>query len=314
MGALHAVLKARHGKRPAGHWVVMRATIAGVNLMAVAYAWSQKGVSYFISTCGSTDPHEIKYESKFEDEWGNTNYKLIDRPCFAHFLYQYLPLIDEHNKQRQSLLQLEKRWLTKCPWTRLVSSILGMCVVDMHRIFRYDAIKNKGVPWHEIDMLRVVKFTDLLCGSMRLWPSYMDSKPSSGSAVLLERMRDKQGHKNKPPTDRQLSRGLTVGNPVIATCFICRKYTNAKGTDVCRRSTSFWCIKCHMPLCKIDRTDDRGRLDTCIYEHNHTHDAEFACQDLRPVGLQVDPAKVVDHYTRRARRSNSSKGQQSCTV
>jgi hypothetical protein len=46
--------------------------------------------------------------SRFEDEWGRTAPREIDRPQIAHFLYQYLPLVDEHNKQRQSLLCLEK--------------------------------------------------------------------------------------------------------------------------------------------------------------------------------------------------------------
>jgi hypothetical protein len=56
MGALFAILEARHAQRPAGHWVVMRTTIADVPLIAMAYGWSQRGVSYFISTCGSMEP------------------------------------------------------------------------------------------------------------------------------------------------------------------------------------------------------------------------------------------------------------------
>ena len=40
--ALHSVLVARHGDRPAGHWVTMATTIAGVQVIAIAYAWSQR--------------------------------------------------------------------------------------------------------------------------------------------------------------------------------------------------------------------------------------------------------------------------------
>jgi hypothetical protein len=103
----------------------MKTNIAGVDLIAIVYAWIQRGCSYFISTCVCTEPSPIKYESKFEDDWGNTNIREIDRPEIIHFLYEYLPLIDKHNKQRQSLLQLEQLWLTKDPWFRLVCSILG---------------------------------------------------------------------------------------------------------------------------------------------------------------------------------------------
>ena len=66
MEILHAVMKARHGKRPAGHWVVMRTVISGVRLIAIAYAWNQKGLAYFISTCGKTTTSPHKYESKFQ--------------------------------------------------------------------------------------------------------------------------------------------------------------------------------------------------------------------------------------------------------
>ena len=55
---LHAVLRARFGRRPAGHWVVMRAEISGVKLFIMAYAWSNKGISYIASTCGTTVHHK----------------------------------------------------------------------------------------------------------------------------------------------------------------------------------------------------------------------------------------------------------------
>ena len=42
---LYSVLKARHPRRPAGHWVVMKTTIAGVDLFALVYAWSQLSVA-----------------------------------------------------------------------------------------------------------------------------------------------------------------------------------------------------------------------------------------------------------------------------
>jgi len=45
MKILHSVMEARHGKQKAGHWVVMRAAVAEVDLRAIACAWSQKGFS-----------------------------------------------------------------------------------------------------------------------------------------------------------------------------------------------------------------------------------------------------------------------------
>jgi hypothetical protein len=131
MQPLHAVLKARYGNHPTGLWVVFQATINDVKVFALAYAWIQRGVSYFLSRCGKTSPHEVKNMPHFEDDFGNVVHKEINRPKVCHFLYEYLPLIDEHNKQRQNLLHLERCWCRKDPWMRHLTTTLGMCVVDI---------------------------------------------------------------------------------------------------------------------------------------------------------------------------------------
>ncbi len=77
MKPLYAVLKARFKDRPTGHWVTFTAEISGVRLIAIAYAWSQQGVSYLLSTCGSTEPSEKMYMSYFEDDFGNVGSKEV---------------------------------------------------------------------------------------------------------------------------------------------------------------------------------------------------------------------------------------------
>jgi hypothetical protein len=135
MKPLFAILKARFKTRPVGHWVTMKTEIAGVRLIAIAYAWSQWGVSYILSTCGSTEPSDKLYTSYFEDKFGNVGSKQILRPKISHLLYEYLPLVDEHNKQRQKLLALEKKWPTMDCWFHLLTTLIGMCIVDLHRLF-----------------------------------------------------------------------------------------------------------------------------------------------------------------------------------
>ena len=169
MEILHTILGARHGDKPAGHWVVATAVISSVKVIAIAYAWSQKGVSYFISSCGKTKPSDHKYESKFEDEWGNVNFKTILRPEIIHFLCECCPLIDEHNKARQAVLALEKRWEMRNPWFRLITTVTGMCVVDMYRIYRYSVLKVEAQKQHEVDGLQIIQFTDWICGNLREW-------------------------------------------------------------------------------------------------------------------------------------------------
>ncbi|KAG7355118.1 hypothetical protein IV203_004474 [Nitzschia inconspicua] len=312
MKALHAVLTARHGDRPAGHWVTMTTTISGVPLIAVAYAWSQNRVSYFISTCGSTEVSPIKYESKFEDAWGNTSFKLINRPKLAHFLYEYLPLIDEHNKQRQNILALEKVWLTKDVWFRNVTTLLGQCTVDMHRCSRNRMIE-KGVSPSKVDSIRILKFTDMMCGGLKQWP-----KPKQHFLIVgneygkgdgrLTRIYGKDGERTKPPTKQQEQQGRNIGNAYVRNCFVCRGYLSKKGKQI-NNQTFFWCSKCRMPLCRTDRSKDEefgppgSRHLTCVDAHYYaSHNSVICCGKIHGQKEQFPKEEQLSLHPRRSSR------------
>ncbi len=143
MQVLHSILLARFPRHPAGHWVVMKAKISGINIFIMAYAWSNKGISYMVSSSGTTVRHETDYRSSFSDGFGNTDSKALPRPAVAHFLYEFLPLIDEHNKTRQSNLALERKWPTKCCWFQLMTTFIGIAVVDLQRWDRNMRGKNQ---------------------------------------------------------------------------------------------------------------------------------------------------------------------------
>ena len=123
----------------------MKAVISGVDLFIMVYVYSNKRVAYFVSTSGMTVRHSISYKSRFEDGYGNPTFKLLPRPAIAHFAYEFLPLIDEHNKARQSNLALEEKWPTKCCWFRLFTTFIGMAVVDQQRWDRNMHSGNKGI-------------------------------------------------------------------------------------------------------------------------------------------------------------------------
>ncbi|MGL5936847.1 MAG: hypothetical protein ACRCZI_14630, partial [Cetobacterium sp.] len=304
MGALHSVLSARHGNRPAGHWVTMTTTIAGVTVHAIGYAWSQKGVSYFVSTCGDTEPCSQKYQSLYEDEWGNTQVREINRPNICHFLYIYLPLIDEHNKQRQSLLGLEKRWLTKDVWFRLLTTLLGMCCVDMHRIYRYYEIKEMGKTYEEVDSLRIIEFSDSLASGLRLYPYKQTRRAPVGDIQRhqpLERIRDDLGSQYRPMTEKEKRMGKSVGQPIVRTCYICRRYR--KGGNNLQIQTSKWCRKCRMPICERSRVGGRRTL-TCLEEHQTSEDPDLGCgEDLHTRSKQVPQRLWIDLEDRTSRRN-----------
>ena len=106
-------------------------------------AWSQKGFSFIVSSCGKTVRHFEDYRSNYTDEYDNKCGNECARPAVAHMLYHFLSLIDEFNKERQKTLSLEKKWPTKNCWNRCIVSMIEQCVVDM---MRWDRAKRAPVP------------------------------------------------------------------------------------------------------------------------------------------------------------------------
>jgi hypothetical protein len=273
----------------------MRTTIAGVPLIARAYGWSQRGVSYFISTCGSTKPCPKKYISHFEDDWGNPGSKEIDRPQLAHFLNEYLPLIDEHNKQRQSILALKKCWPTKDPWFRLLCTITGMAVVDFYQCFRYEMIMIQGRDQETVDEVGIYKFTDLICGHLKQWKykQHHNRVENVNEAVARITRKDSKAI-TKPLSLKMIDQGRTIGNPVTLTCYICRRYLDKDGKQI-RQTTAWWCKHCRMPLCLVDRSAcDMGHEQSCIDEHLDTDDDVFGCNEMHSRGKCVPNEKFMN--------------------
>jgi hypothetical protein len=246
--ALHGKLQSRFGDKSAGNWVIMNTTIAGVKLMEISYAWSHRGMSYFLSACGSTTPSSVVYKSNFEDEFGNVDFKVL----VCHFLYEYLPLIEEHNKQRQSVLRLEKKWPTKDCWFRLLVTLMGMCVVDMHRLYRQQQKCHNQLLCGAImeEDASVIRFSDLLCGNLQLRqrphqpirPFHQNGNESILTQILIG------GSKNRGTTKKSKEKGRMIGQPFTLNCFICRKYLTVNSGTLYNQ-TCYFCKYCNMPLC-----------------------------------------------------------------
>ena len=315
MRVLHRILIARYNNRPAGHWVVMHTKISDVPIMVVAYAWSNRGVTYLVSTCGSTKILPEKYQSSYEDDYGNIRVKEINRPWVAHFLYKYLPLIDEHNKQRQSLLNLERCWLTKSCWFRLLTTIVGMSVVDMHRWYR----NARGMRREVDNEIQIRKFSDLLCISLddyrrkqyaprRHLAAIEDDVQIDGRPSLV-RIRGKDGSSTRHSTEIQRGRGRSmVGSAVVMNCYMCRKYLG-RNDNVVYRQTSFCCSLCLMPLCRESRVDTEAqRYHKCFDEHMCTDDCTVACNGEYHVGKKFPADKQVPHPLRKKRKVLSRGG------
>ncbi len=137
----------------------------------------------------------------FEDEFGTVGVNHIPQPSIKEWFYDFFPLIDEHNKHRQSLLQLEKKWPTKSCWFCLLTTLVGMCVVDMYRVYlNHD--KNK------YEKMDIIQFADEI--SLNLRPRTTKKAPTlaatlstiQGQELRLERITNDSGETCQPPTDQ----------------------------------------------------------------------------------------------------------------
>jgi len=130
---------------PGGVSVFLSGTLDGVNLIAAGYRYSRKTILYFImSERAGTTALGQPYEMKYTDNHGNIHIRKVDRPDFISRYFQQSNSIDSHNQVRQAELMLEKKWHTKDPYFRLVTTIIGMTVTDSWRLAHYHKLIDKN--------------------------------------------------------------------------------------------------------------------------------------------------------------------------
>lgn len=221
----------------------------------MAYAWSQNGITYIISTCGKTVRNKTNYISHFEDEFGHPTYKQLPRAAIVHILCSFLPLIDEHDKDRQSALALQLKWKTQNCWFRFLSTLTGQCVIDLLRWDHCMQSETKIRIQDEREDFDVTEMVNLLSRMLR--DGGLGAEDKRRPRLTISQLTGRIG----PLTCIQGSDGLLsygkCGKNQTITCFICCKYVNK------HINTTWKCKVCSMPLCKRDR----GQGTKCVKEH-----------------------------------------------
>ena len=269
---LLTIPKARY-EHPAGHWVTLSATIAGVKMMAIAHAWSSRGVSLWITTVGDSGNPSL-HTTHYTNEVGETECKVIPRPDILAKAYAKLPLIDERNRLRQDELDICKSWPTEDCWFRLQTGLLGMCVTDYYSAF------SKARPLEAKDFMHPLQFADVMLKNIGSLHSKQTTKRHAGfdgGAAL--------GHEplcklRKIDGDREWVTAYKKNNTVQQKpCQICK---------FCHQGfvfTTHACPRCNMPLCKTDMTiHDDQRSQTCHEEHIQTERAGLNCKEVMHAG------------------------------
>ena len=159
----------------------------------------------------------------------------------------------------------------------------------------------------------VRKFSDMMCGNLedasrQQLAMRQRHHLASDGVMMLERIRGKDGCTTREPTEKQRSKGRTVGTAVNGNCYACRKYLTEKG-EVVYRQTTFCCSTCKMPICKESQECVKiGRNESCFDEHRIGADKHTRCgqhkskQQYPREGMINLHTKKITSRTRKRRR------------
>jgi hypothetical protein len=297
---LLAILRARHNYAR-GNWVVMSTEVAGVKIMVIAYAWSVKGVSFFVTTCGDTNPGE-PYLAAFEDDDGLVGTAVLPRPAVCSFVYRLLPQIDEHNRQRQHFYDMSSAWPTPCPWFRLLTAVLGMCMVDLFYLLRH------MLP-EKYDNMGIMTFADRVCASLTERNRNAPSRTPVNVLPLVSLREIDARHAEQGGEEARVKRLKGDGestrfNPQ-RTCRVCIDYYKAQVVS------GYGCATCEVPLCKEDRSHaqyDDARAVSCQAEHARTCTGIPSQRSKRKDTTSEDSRSRLDQYPWKGRRRSSGEG------
>lgn len=184
----------------------------------------------------------------------------------------------------------------------------------MHRYSRYRWLKVNAISNDEVDAIRVLKFADLICGSLKPWRGKREDRLAGmltkEDGGPLARIQNQAGETSWPLTGKQRQLGKKVGNSIVLNCFICRRYLD-KSHQTIYHKTSFWCALCSMPLCRMDRSADEifgsngtdGREYSCVVIHNQApQGSPFACGEFHQPKTAVPKGHQVSLHPRRSTR------------
>lgn len=123
---------------PAGSHLVMTTTYQGVELLAIGHKYNKRKVISFIATKGAGHTQAgVPYEARWKDQNKNTMSRKIYRPEIVSKYYAHCNKIDIHNQSRQFDLRLEKQMITHDGYLRIITTIMGITIVDAWKGYRH---------------------------------------------------------------------------------------------------------------------------------------------------------------------------------
>mmetsp|Transcript_1406 Transcript_1406/g.2559 ORF Transcript_1406/g.2559 Transcript_1406/m.2559 type:complete len:267 (-) Transcript_1406:216-1016(-) len=147
---------------PGGSHLVLKTTLHGVVLFAIGYKYCKSKILMFIMTegAGHTEPGD-PYIVKWVDDNSNQMQRRIPRPDVLSFYFSHSNIVDVHNQQRQKELRLEKCWVTQDGYFRIITTLIGITIVDAWRAYRFHSNEN-----HRHNKIELLEFADFMAYDM----------------------------------------------------------------------------------------------------------------------------------------------------
>ena len=242
-------------------------------LVAIGYRYNSKVTLCFVITknAGSTGKG-TPYEMKFTDSHGNIHVRLVDRPSVISEFFEVSNAVDKHNQARQHELALEKKWDTRDPYFRLVTTLVGINVVDTWKLSMHHTLFSRLQMKHNAEQSMTIKvFAGILTKQLlKKADNVMKSMASSSLGIV-------DIHQTNYQEDVSELSSNFLGSPTTKTKKPCICYypsvTNAKGKTYkksrrcvkCNHLTVAYCGCCDKAFCHAvgGRKHDR----TCLIDH-----------------------------------------------
>ena len=154
---------------PSGSHMVLEAklnegTEKEETIYALGYKYCKSKGLYFIFTKGSAhtenDP-EYDYIASWRDENYNEHTRRVLRPHAAFVYFNISNCIDVLNQSRQFDLKLEKQWVCRSGFFRIVTTLFGVTVVDCWKCYLWRLGHN-----HHWKKLPLLDFVNMLAKDM----------------------------------------------------------------------------------------------------------------------------------------------------
>jgi len=236
---------------------------AQYTLPLYAVAWWDKTMKTLVTSCANSEaapPHE-KQRYRINEATGKTDAFVVRRETTAtpHEYFANAQKVDVHNHRRQGVLALERNLQTHDWSTRLISTVLGMILVDAYGMYRLDTDETGGLMdfrafTQAVGMGLVENLGDPGTRLART-RTYSEAFPDAS----LSPSRRSQAHFLRVLRDHPtMNRSQKKGNRFCLRCI------------VCHQKTSFYCVGCSSDTKAVAVCNARaGRQDEaqCLSKH-----------------------------------------------